>query len=242
MKLTRNEQRAVVAEFLGTMFFTLTSCGAVVAALAVVGGLDGAALIAIALGHGLGILIAVAWTAGISGGHVNPAVTVAMLICRKVEWPVALRYIVAQFAGAAAGAALLKVAIPNDFEGKLGVHALSAPVAPAEGLLLEIMMTALLVMVVFHTAVGRKGLGNTAPMAIGLAVLLIHLVAVPWTGASVNPARSFGPALVANEWADFWVYAAGPISGGALVGAFWLWWKDFGDPLDVPAEPQTQRV
>ena len=86
------------------------------------------------------------------------------------------------------------------------------------GLLMEIVVTFALVFVIFATAVDPGGMGNLAPLAIGLAVLVDHILAVPITGASMNPARSFGPALVAGEWGDQWIYWVGPLIGGAVAG------------------------
>jgi len=235
---TKNDQRAVIAEFLGTMFFVFMGTGAVVAALAITGGqLETSALVAIAIAHGLGILTAVAWTANISGGHINPAVTLAMIVTKNIKVPLGVAYIVAQLAGAAAGSLLLKLCIPNDFEGGLGNHSLSPVMASGEGLLLEVIATAFLLLVVFNVAVSKKGWGVNAPIAIGLAVMLIHFVAVPWTGASVNPARSFGPALVANKWDDFWIYIVGPGLGALIAAGGWMVWKGLGDDsLDPEAE------
>lgn len=238
---TRNDQRAVIAEFLGTLFFVFIGTGAVVAALAITGGVDASALIVISVAHGLAILVAVAWTANISGGHINPAVTLAMLVTQKIRPVLGIAYIVAQFAGAAVGSLLLKAAIPNDFEGDLGRHSLAEPMARGEALLLEGLLTLFLVLVIFNVAVSRKGWGINAPIAIGFSVLLIHLVAVVWTGASVNPARSFGPALVENEWKDFWIYIVGPAVGALVAAAGWLVWKDLGDDslddIDDSREP-----
>ena len=235
---TRNDQRAIVAEFLATMFFVFLGTGAVVAAAEVfAGGGDGGVLVAIALAHGIGILTAVAWTANISGGHINPAVTLAMILAKKITPVLGVAYMVAQFAGAAVGSLLLLFCMPDAVDDTLGLHAITDGMATGEGLLLEVIMTAFLVLVIFNVAVSNKGWGLNAPIAIGLAVALIHLVGVPFTGASVNPARSFGPALVTNEWEDFWVYLVGPFGGAALVAIVWMWWKDFGDDsLDPDAE------
>lgn len=231
---TKNDQRAVLAEFLGTMFFVFLGTGAVVASAgALSGGLDTPALVVIAIAHGLGILTAVAWTANISGGHINPAVTLAMIISRHIKPALGVAYMVAQFAGAAVGSLLLKLvtadALEGDGPGKLGGHFIPDGVAKSEGLGLEIICTAFLLVVVYNTAVSKKGWGINAPIAIGLAVMLIHFVAVPFTGASVNPARSFGPALVGNEWPNFWVYIVGPGIGAAAVALFWNFWKGMGD-------------
>lgn len=237
---SRNDQQAIVAEFLGTMFFVFMGTGAVVAAAEAFADSAGAALVAIAIAHGLGILIAVAWTGNISGGHINPAVTVAMLVTKHIKLPLAVAYIVAQMAGAALGSFLLSLCMPDQLDNNLGRHAINQGVATSEGLLLEIIMTAFLVLVIFNTAVSKKGWGANAPIAIGLAVMAIHFVGVPFTGASVNPARSFGPALVTNEWSDFWVYVVGPVVGALIVAAGWMFFKELGqeslDPTEGPAK------
>lgn len=242
---TKNDQRAVIAEFFGTLFFVFLGTGAVAAAI---GGFRGdAALVVIAIAHGIGILIAVAWTANLSGGHINPAVTLAMMVTRNIKSALGVAYIVAQLAGAALGSLLLKLSLPKILEGdaggNLGRHGIAEGMATSEALLLEIILTAFLVIVIFNTAVSRKGWGLNAPIAIGLAVMAIHFIAVPFTGASVNPARSFGPAVVTNEWKDFWVYILGPAIGSLLAAGFWMFFKDFGeDSLDPSAEVAATRA
>ena len=238
---TRNDQRAVLAEFLGTMFFVFLGTGAVVAALAAGGG--DAALVAIAIAHGIGILTAVAWTASISGGHINPVVSLAMIVTKNIKPALGVAYIVAQFAGAAVGSLLLMLVTGDRFEGdgpgSLGGHTINDAITSSEGLGLEIIATAFLLVVVYNTAVSKKGWGINAPIAIGLAVMLIHFVSVPFTGASVNPARSFGPALVTGEFGDFWIYIVGPAVGALAVALFWQYvWKDLGeDSLGDPPAP-----
>jgi aquaporin TIP len=226
---SRNDQRAIVAEFLATMYFVFLGCGSVVAALQFGGGNDAGVLVVIAVAHGFAILTAVAWTANISGGHINPAVTIGVMISRNMKPALGVAYIVAQFAGAILGALLLKLVIPDAAEAGLGAHALGAGTTKLEGFGLEMIMTTFLVWVIFNTAVSKKGWSNNAPIAIGLAVMLCVFVGVPFTGGSVNPARSLGPALVGNEWDNFWIYLLAPSVGGALVGITWLWWKTFGD-------------
>jgi aquaporin TIP len=227
-----NDRQAIVAEFLGTMFFVLIATGAVVAAAEAFGG-DASVLTAIAIAHGIGILIAVAWTANISGGHINPAVTLAMIITRHITPILGVAYIVAQCAGAIVGSLLLKLAMPDAVDDNLGFHALADGMAAGEGLLLEIIMTAFLVLVIYNTAVSKKGWGINAPIAIGLAIMAIHFIGVPFTGASVNPARSLGPAVVAGEWSDFWIYIVGPAAGAAIVAGFWMFFRDMGrEPLE----------
>ena len=209
--------RAALAELIATMLFVFVGAGAVVSSGMLGAGLDAARLVAIALAHGLAIAIMVAATAHISGGHINPAVTVAMLVTRKIGLAKGVMYVVAQLIGAAIGALLLAAVIPDAAEGGLGAHALGNGVVVGAGLTIEIVLTFVLVFVVFATAVDSRGPNVIAPLAIGLAVLVIHLIAVPLTGASVNPARSFGPALVAGQWANQWIYWVGPIVGGAIA-------------------------
>jgi MIP family channel proteins len=239
--VTKNEQRAIAAEFLATLYFVFLGTGSVVAAVGYFKGAGSpATLVAIAIAHGIGILTAVAWTANISGGHINPAVSLAMIVAKKIKPALGVAYIAAQLAGAAVGSLLLKIVTPSslrgDAGGNLGLHSLAREIEPWQGLVMEIILTAFLVLVVFNTAVSKKGWGLNAPIAIGLAVMLIHFVAIPVTGASVNPARSFGPALITNQWSDFWVYIVGPAAGAVLVAVFWMFWKGFGeDKLEEPA-------
>ncbi|MFQ5520811.1 MAG: MIP family channel protein [Candidatus Methylomirabilia bacterium] len=210
--------RATVAEFIATLLFVFLGPATVV----VTGGLmnedlTSARLLVIALGHGLAIALLVAATANISGGHINPAVTLGALLTRKITAVKAGMYIVAQLVGAILGALLLKGVIPAAAEGNLGAHGLGSGITAGAGLVTEIILTFALVFVVFATAMDPKGLGHLAPLAIGLTIVVDHLVGVPITGASMNPARSFGPALVAGAWANHWIYWVGPIVGGGLA-------------------------
>ncbi|MBI4185163.1 MAG: MIP family channel protein [Proteobacteria bacterium] len=210
--------RASVAEFIATLLFIFIGAGTVV----VTGGLLGepltsARLVAIALAHGLAIALLVAATANISGGHVNPAVTFGAWVAGRIGLARAAMYVVAQLLGAALGAWLLSLVVPEAAQGNLGAHGLGQGISAAGGLLAEIVLTFVLVFVVFATAIDPKGPGTIAPLAIGLAILVDHLVGVPLTGAGMNPARSFGPALVAGAWANHWVYWVGPAVGGAIA-------------------------
>lgn len=182
------------------------------------GTLDPARLVAIALAHGLAIALLVYATTNISGGHINPAVTFAAWLTRKISAARGLMFMVAQLGGAVVGALLLLAAIPDAADTNLGAHALGPDVSVGMGFVMEVVVTFVLVFVIFATAVDPGGIGNRAPLAIGLAVLVDHLVAVPITGASMNPARSFGPALVAGEWSYHWIYWVAPLLGGAVAG------------------------
>ena len=211
--------RSALAEFIATLLFVFLGAGSVIVSGGLPNGdLDPARLVAIALAHGLAIAFLVYATANISGGHLNPAVTFAALLTKKISAARGLMFVVAQLGGAVVGALLLLATIPGAADTNLGAHALGPDVSVSMGLLMEIVITFALVFVIFATAVDPRGMGNLAPLAIGLTVLADHLLAVPITGASMNPARSFGPALVSGEWAGHWLYWAGPLLGGALAG------------------------
>ncbi|MBI4202080.1 MAG: MIP family channel protein [Chloroflexi bacterium] len=208
--------RAAAAELIATLLFVFIGAGTVVSS-SMLGAMDSAQLVAIAVAHGLAIGVMAAATGHLSGGHINPAVTVASVVTRKIGLAKGGLYIIAQLIGASVGAFLLVVVIPEGAQGGLGSHSLGNGVTPAGGLIIEVVLTFVLVFVIFATAVDSRGPGVIAPVAIGFAILIIHLVAVPLTGASVNPARSFGPALAAGQWADHWIYWVGPLVGGSLA-------------------------
>ena len=216
--------RSAAAEFIATFLFIFIGAGAVVS-LGIFssegGGALGGNLVAIAMAHGLAIAILVSATANLSGGHINPAVSVAAALTRKISPTRGGLYVIAQVVGAILGALLLKAVIPDSLEGGLGSHAIMPDMGAMGGLIVEVVLTFVLVFVIFATAVDPKGPKHLAPFAIGGAVLVIHLVAVPLTGASVNPARTIGPALAAGQWADHWVYWAGPLLGGGIAGVLY---------------------
>lgn len=211
--------RAAAAELIGTLLFVFIGTGTVVAALSLADGtLAPAGLAAIALAHGLAIMIMVAATANISGGHINPAVTIALWAIGQIGLGKGILYVGGQLVGAVIASLLLLAIVPAGAPGNLGVHAPGPLVdGAAGGFLAEIILTFALVFVVVATAVFPRGLAAYAPAAIGATVLVDHLVGLPMTGASMNPARSFGPALVAGAWDSHWIYWAGPIVGGVLA-------------------------
>ena len=227
--------QAVFAELIATLLFVFLGAGTVVVVTGVIGANPGfrgdpAALVAIALAHGLAIVLLVAGTAKLSGGHINPAVTFGAVITGRMKLSTGMLYVVAQLVGAVIGALLLEAAVAGEFEGNLGAHGPVSEVLDGDGagVLVEAVLTFVLVFTVFATAMDPRGRANLAPIAIGLAVLVDHLAGVPLTGASMNPARSFGPALVADFWDDHWVYWLGPLIGGglaALVYYFTFMWR-----------------
>jgi MIP family channel proteins len=164
---------------------------------------------------GLVILAMVYATGHLSGAHINPAVTVAFTATRHFPLREAAAYVPAQLVGAVAGALTLRLAWDGT-PAKLGATVPSVGVGSA--LLYETVLTALLMLVIVAVATDSRAVGSAAAIAIGATVGLDALFGGDVTGASMNPARSFGPALVANTWTDFWIYVVGPTLG-ALVGA-----------------------
>ncbi len=224
--------QAVFAELIATLLFVFVGAGSV---LVVGGPSDSGAIVVIALAHGLVIALLVAAIARISGGHINPAVTFGAVITGRMKLSTGILYVAAQLVGAVIGVLLLEAAIvggPEGFEGNLGAHQLNLSVLDGRGagVLVEAVLTFVLVFAVFATAMDKRGMANLAPIAIGLAVLVDHLVGLRLTGASMNPARSFGPALVADSWTDHWVYWLGPLAGGGLAALFYyftfMWGRD----------------
>ena len=202
--------RRAAAEGLAAFALVFAGCGAIVAnshshgALGVVG---------IALVFGLVIMVMVYATGHLSGAHINPAVTVAFTVTRHFPARDAVAYIAAQLAGATAGALVL-LAVWTGRPANLGATLPS--VGTGSALLYEIVLTAFLMFVIMAVATDTRAVGAAAAIAIGGTVGLDALFGGPVTGASMNPARSFGPALAAGEWTSFWIYVVGPVVGAAL--------------------------
>ena len=217
--------KAALTEFLATTLFIFIGVGSV-AAFVAASSRDSAlvdGLPVIALGFGLAIAVLAAGVGPISGGHINPAVTFAMTITGQVTPVRGVMYVVAQLAGACLGAALLRGLLADELILAMpgaGGNSINTEVVTENlhAVGLEIIGTFILVWTVFAVAVTRRGnSGTLAPLFIGLAVLLAHIILVPLTGCGINPARTFGPALVNGRWDDFWVYVVGPLIGAALA-------------------------
>ncbi len=171
--------------------------------------------VGIALVFGLVIMVMVYATGHLSGAHINPAVTLAFTLTRHFSLREAAAYITAQLAGATA-AALLLLAVWTDRPASLGATLPS--VGAGSALVYEAVLSAFLMFVIMAVATDTRAVGAAAAIAIGGTIGLDALFGGPVTGASMNPARSFGPALVSGEWRDFWVYVVGPVAG-AVIGA-----------------------
>jgi len=201
----------LVAEFVGT--FALIFIGA--GALAIGAG----GLVGVALAHGL-VIVTFAYAYGhISGTHINPAVTLGLLIAGEIEFVAAIGYWIVQLLGGILGAVVLNAVLPE--AGDLGVTILGEGVTPIQGLVVEIVLTFFLVNTIFNTAVSGKA-GNFAGLAIGLTLVLSILMGGPLTRASLNPARTLGPAVVSGNYADIWLYFVGPFIGAILAALLYI--------------------
>lgn len=207
--------RKFIAEFIGTFALIFVGVGAIAGDF-LNGGQTG--LVGIALAHGLTIAVMVSATAAISGGHLNPAVTIGLLSAKKIDAPGAVTYIAAQCLGAIAAAALLKVCIPAAAltAVNMGTPALASGITVGMGLITEIILTFFLVFVIYGTAVDKRA-PHVGGLFIGLTVTLDILIGGPITGAAMNPARHLGPALLGGGLDNLWLYWVGPIIGGVLA-------------------------
>jgi aquaporin Z len=206
--------RRACAEFLGTFAVVFIAAGSLI-----YGNLTNAAL-----AYGLVVAVMVSALAHVSGGHLNPAVTLAFAVTRRISLRLALVYVVAQLVAAIAAAALLRWVLPGVASDaiKHGAPVLNADTAAGKGVVLEAVLTFFLVWVFFATAVDPRGtFRSIAGLAIGLTVSVDFFVGGALTGAAVNPARAFGPQLVGNHWADGWIWYLGPFAGAAVAAVLY---------------------
>lgn len=211
---------AAFGELLGTMFLTYFGCSSVSS--------TSGNIVGIAFAFGFVVAAAVWVLASVSGGHLNPAVTIGLLVARRVSLVRAFVYVVAQIVGGIVGGALVlglscgwQAQLPTTTSCSFGTTLLSSGVTPGMGFGIELLITFLFVatvMAVVDTARTDLHDSGVGPLAIGIGIALGQLVAVPLTGAGMNPARSFGPAVVSGLWLNHWVYWVGPIVGGILAG------------------------
>ena len=220
--MERTMAEKLTAEFVGALALIFVGAGSIVAAA------TGASnLVGVALAHGLVIAVMVSAVGHISGGHFNPAVTIAAWITQKIKSNDAIGYIVAQLAGGFAGAMLLKAALGKTIVDQLkyGVPEVASRglnISNGQAVLIEAILTFFLVWVIFATAIDPDGAFNKiAGLAIGLTITLDILFGGPFTGAAMNPARHFGPALAGGLWDNWWVYWVGPIAGGIVASVLY---------------------
>ena len=205
--------RRAAAEGIAAFALVFAGCGAIVADARYDGALGS---VGVAIVFGLIIMVMVYATGHLSGAHINPAVTIAFTLTRHFPPRDALAYVGAQVAGATAGALAL-LAVWTDKPAQLG--ATIPTVGAGSAVVYEVLLTAFLMFVIMAVATDTRAVGAAAAIAIGGTVGLDALFGGPVTGASMNPARSLGPAVAAGEWHDIWIYLVGPVVGAAL-GAF----------------------
>jgi len=207
-----NLPRRCAAEGLAAFALVFAGCGAIVTDATGDGALG---TVGVALVFGLVVMAMIYATGHLSGAHINPAVTIAFTLTRHFPGRDAIAYIAAQLVGATIAALVLLWAWP-EAPADLGATVPSIEVGTA--LLYEALMTAMLMFVIISVATDTRAVGAGAAIAIGGTVALDAIFGGPLTGASMNPARSFGPAVASGTWTDFWIYLVGPIAG-ALLGA-----------------------
>ena len=208
-------RKALVAEFIGTFTLIFIGVGAI-ASNYLNGGQTG--LTGIALAHGLAIAVMVSATAAVSGGHLNPAVTIGLFFAKKIDAVNSIGYVIAQCLGAIAAAFVIKLCLPASVltAVNMGTPSLGQGISVGMGIITEIVLTFFLVFVVYGTAVDKRA-PKMGGLFIGLTVGLDILMGGPISGAAMNPARHLGPALLGGGLENIWLYWLGPVIGGILA-------------------------
>ncbi|XP_030524912.1 probable aquaporin TIP-type [Rhodamnia argentea] len=211
--------KSYLSEFIATLLFVFAGVGSAIAygKLTSDAALDPAGLVAVAVAHALALFVGVSIAANISGGHLNPAVTLGLAIGGNITILTGIFYWISQCAGSIVACLLLKFVTSAK---SIPIHGVAAGVSAIEGLVMEVVITFALVYTVYATAADPKkgSLGIIAPIAIGFIVGANILAAGPFSGGSMNPARSFGPAVVSGDFSGNWIYWVGPLVGGGLAG------------------------
>jgi len=225
-------QKSLVAEFLGTFWLVFGGCGSAVLAAAYPE--LGIGFLGVALAFGLTVLTMAYAVGGISGGHFNPAVSLGLTVAGRFPAARLIPYIAVQVAGAIVAAALLYLIASGKAGFELGGFAANGYGDHSPGgysllsaLLIEVLLTMFFLIIILGSTSSRAPAGF-APLAIGLGLTLIHLVSIPVTNTSVNPARSTGQALFVGGWAlqQLWLFWVAPLAGGALGGLVWKFLDD----------------
>ena len=212
-----------LAEFVGPLALVFVGGGAVMIADF---GAGNSGLVTVALAHGFVIATMVSAIGHVSGGHLNPAVTIGAWVTQKISSSLALIYLVSQFAGGIVGALLLRAAFPKTiWKGAthpLGVTTVVNGISKGQAVLIEAVLTFFLMWVIMATAIDPNGsFGKIAGLAIGFVIAMDAMMGGPITGASMNPSRTLGPAIVAGKYTGIWVYFVGPIAGAIVAAALY---------------------
>ncbi len=213
-------RKKYIAEFLGTFTLVFVGAGCVCAdSYLVNAGSQGFGLLGIAIAFGV-VVVAIAYSLGyISGAHINPAVTISMVMTNRMNVDCGIKYIISQLAGASFAGFLLRILFPEALSGALlGTCVLGSGVTVMQAILMEAVITFLLVFVVYATVIDKRATPTLAGFAIGFVVLFGVMVGGPISGGSLNPARVFGPAIASGHFANHYVWWIGPILGGVVAG------------------------
>uniref|UniRef100_V5HZ08 Putative aquaporin-1 n=2 Tax=Ixodes ricinus TaxID=34613 RepID=V5HZ08_IXORI len=214
--------KSMVAEYIGTAVIVLIGCGSCINWGSPTKPLGEATMVQIAIGFGITVATMAQAVGHVSGAHLNPAVTMGMLFVGKVSILRSFFYVCSQLIGGITGAAILRAVTPDARHGALGGTGLAEGVTPLMGLAVEVCITFILVLTVFSVCdTNRLDVQGSAPLAIGLSVTTCHVFAVRYTGASMNVARSFGPAVMSGIFDDHWVFWVGPILGGIIAAVIY---------------------
>jgi aquaporin Z len=211
-----------LAELFGTFVLVFGGCTGIAAALKVSGaapfnpsgaaGVNIVVLLAVPFAFGLALMAGLYAFAEISGGHFNPAVSLGLFLDRRLSFEDLLGYWIFQFAGAILASLLMLIPFNHDVVKATA----TVPASNGQALFLEIAFTTIFVLVILQSTKSER-FGGSALVSIPLTLLAIHFAAIPFSGSSVNPARSLGPALVGSEWTGFWIYVVGPAAGAILA-------------------------
>lgn len=210
-----------LAEMVGTMVLVLMGCGAAVSLGCNIS--DPETVIGTAVAFGLAVVAMAYAIGGVSGCHINPAITLGVFLSGRMSGKDAACYMVFQTIGAIIGSAILYLLVNEAGLVGTGANDLQEGVSVLGAFLAEMVFTCVFVLVVLGTTDSAKGAGNLAGLAIGLSLVLVHLVCIRYTGTSVNPARSIGPALFQGGTAlsNLWIFIVAPLVGGALAAGIW---------------------
>jgi aquaporin Z len=223
--------KKLISELFGTFCLVLFGCGAAAVAGGSIGAVSGLGLLGISLAFGLAVVVMAYAIGPISGCHINPAISVGMLVAGKLSVKDTVGYVIAQCIGALLGALVLSIILKGQAgfeagewaygsngwgEGYLGNYSMQS------AFIAELVFTAIF-LIVIHAVTSKLGNATMAGLAIGITLVLIHMVVIPVTGTSVNPARSFGPAMLAQGMAlqQLWLFIVAPLAGGILGTLIW---------------------
>jgi len=212
-----NHSRKYTAELIGTFVLTFMGCGAAI----FLGAATGGGHLAVAFAFGLSIVAMAYVIGGVSGCHINPAVSLSMLLDKRMTAGEFVGYVIAQVAGAIIAGALLHMLVSSglhDYTGSLGTNVVAGAGGTFNALVIEVVLTFIFVLTILGVT-ANKAMGSVAGIVIGLTLTFVHIVGIPLTGTSVNPARSIGPAIFQGGQAltDLWVFILAPLAGAALA-------------------------